>query len=265
MFEQIILGLVQGIAEWLPISSEGAIVAVKNTFFPNGETLSELIKLALFLHLGTFLAALIYFRKAVWTLTKTVSQLKVDDDNRKVLFFLVISTIVSGVIGFALLKTVGQFEDTLKVGSKFVNLLIALMLLVTTYLQFQTKRDGLKLDKDLGVKDGLLLGLTQGLAVIPGLSRSGLTVSTLLLRRFDDSTSLRLSFLMSLPIVLLGNIFLNFNLFLGGLTLGHMAALVSAFVSGILTIDLLLRLAKKVNFGYFTLFFAILMIASIFF
>jgi len=70
MLEGIILGIIQGITEWLPVSSEGILVLVKSNFFGEGESLREMIGFAVFLHLGTFLAALLYFRRDVWMLLK---------------------------------------------------------------------------------------------------------------------------------------------------------------------------------------------------
>ncbi len=264
MLEAIILGFIQGVAEWIPISSEGAIIAVKNTFFPDGQTLSELIRLALFLHLGTFLAALIYFRKDVWQLLKHLFQPKNStEENKKVFNFLLIATLISGLLGFALLQLVGHFEEKLKVGSAVINLLIAGMLLITAFLQLKKKENGLREAEDLKLSDGIILGLAQSFAVIPGLSRSGLTVSTLLLGKFNDTVALRLSFLLSMPIVLAGNLALNLEFF--NFSTNSVFALIASFLVGILTIDLLLKLAKKINFGYFALFFATLLIVSILF
>lgn len=263
MLESIILGLAQGIAEWLPISSEGAIVAIKNTFFPDGLLLSDTIKLALFLHFGTFLAALIYFRKDVWTLIQAFFKPKESSpENRKVLFFLIISTLISGGLGFLLLKSLAEFESQIETGSAFINLFVATLLFITAFLQLVAKKTGLRNEENLTTKDGIILGLVQGFAVLPGLSRSGLTVSTLLLKKFNDTTALRLSFLMSMPIVLLGNIILVLPTF--SFSLNALISLVAAFVSGLLTIHLLLKLARKINFGYFALFFGVLLIISVF-
>jgi len=108
--------------------------------------------------------------------------------------------------------------------------------------------------------DSILLGVLQGIAVLPGLSRSGLTVSGLLLRKFDDETALRLSFLMSIPIVLAGNIVLNLNKFsFDGYSL---LSLFFSFVFGLLTIDLLLRFARKINFGWFVFIFGMMTILA---
>jgi len=250
MLENFILGLIQGIAEWLPVSSEGIIVLVKTKFFGGAET-EVLIREALFLHLGTFFAALVYFRKDVKKLLKFNS---FDDSTKKLFSFLAIATVISGAVGYVLLQAIMALEDFVVIDAKRLMLVIGGLLLITAYLQFKSKKQ-LKGEKGIQKKDGILLGLVQGLAVLPGLSRSGTTVATLLVRGYDDSLALKLSFLMSLPIVLAGNILLN----LGGLTFSVELAvgLVTAFVFGLLTIDTLIRLTRKINFGYFVLIFAL--------
>ena len=263
MLEQIILGIVQGIAEWLPISSEGLIVLLVGNFFNKGIDLETIIRQALFLHLGTFLAALIYFRKDVISLIRALFNYRSADlERQKTLKFLIIATLISSLFGFILLKALTGLEEQLFFSAKVITLVIGLLLLITAVLQIKANKGGYKKISHLENKDGFLLGFIQGLAVLPGLSRSGLTISTLLLRKFDDVYALKLSFLMSLPVVLGGNIILNLQhgLFL----IEAIWGLIFAFVFGLLTIDLLLRFAKKVNFGYFVLFFGILVIASVF-
>ncbi len=111
--------------------------------------------------------------------------------------------------------------------------------------------------------DSLLLGGVQGLATLPGISRSGITVSTLLLKKFDDTTALKLSFLMSLPIILLGNILLNIGDIAQTFATASIYGLLTSFIFGLLTIHALIKLSKKINFGWFVLVFAILMMLSI--
>ena len=252
MLEQIILGIVQGIVEWLPVSSEGVLILIRTNFFPIEQGLEETIREVLFLHLGTFLAALLYFRKDVWKVW----------ENKKLFNFLLITTLISGILGYSLLKLFINLEEDLVLSSKVITLIIGLLLLITAYLQIKVSKRGDREIKDLNNKDSWLLGLMQGLSALPGLSRSGLTVSTLLLRKFNSHDALKLSFLMSLPIVLAGNIVLNLNSFSFSLEL--FVGLIFSFVFGLLTINLLLKIAKKINLGYFVLFFAILVIASIF-
>ena len=274
MLEQIILGIIQGITEWLPISSEGVIVLVAKNFFDE-QALEIIIKQALFLHLGTFLAALIYFRKDVWSLLSCFTGLFCrcpncnvrtpsinDQEIQKIFKFLVIATLISGFFCFILFKIFSGFEEQLDLSTKAITLIIGLLLLITGGLQIKARTGQHKKASELNNKDGLLLGFMQGLSVLPGLSRSGLTISTLLLRKFDETFALKLSFLMSLPIVLGGNIILNLNCL--EFSLEMLLGLIFSFVFGLITIDLLLKLAKKINFGYFILIFAALVLASVF-
>ncbi|VAW17354.1 Undecaprenyl-diphosphatase, partial [hydrothermal vent metagenome] len=116
---------------------------------------------------------------------------------------------------------------------------------------------------DIKMIDSVTLGIVQGFAALPGLSRSGLTVASLLLRKFDEEQAIRLSFLMSIPIVLAGNILLNIKDF--NPTLENLFGFFFSFVFGLATIHILLKVAKKVNFAYFVLLFGLLMIGSLFF
>lgn len=257
------MGIIQGITEWLPISSEGVIFLVKINLLNSLQSVETMVKTALFLHLGTLLAVLIYFRKEIIHLLKALFKYSSADlEEKQILKFLIISTLISGTFGFLLLKSFSGIIETNFTG-RLITGLIGVFLLLTAFIQIKSKKKKTyKKAKDLTNSDSILLGFVQGLAVLPGLSRSGLTVSALLLRKFDDFDSLRLSFLMSLPIVLAGNIILNFEYF--SLTVNNAIAIFFAFLFGILTIDLLLKLAKKVNFGYFVLLFGLITIIAVF-
>ncbi len=263
MLEKVILGIIQGVAEWLPISSEGAIFLAKARLFRNPIDAEQVIKEALFLHLGTFFAALIYFRKDVFTLLKALfNYQRQAREVKNLLNFLVVSTLVSGLIGILLIKGFADLGKTLNLTGKTISFFVGALLLITSLLQIKSRDYGLKREKDLKLKDGLILGFMQGAASLPGLSRSGLTVATLLLRKFEKSLALKLSFLMSLPIVLAGNIILNLKDF--SFNPLSLAELLSSFVFGFLTINFLLKIAQKVNFGYLVLIFGILTIVSVF-
>lgn len=260
--QPILLGLVQGIAEWLPVSSEGMLVLTQQTFF--GVTdFEQLISLALVLHLGTFLAALVYFWKDVVKILKAlVSYKTAKQEQRKLIQFLTIATLISGVLGLGLLASVQElFEADGNVG-KSITALVAVLLLVTAWLQFKAKDGGTKKIEDLALCDSITLGVVQGFAALPGLSRSGLTVAALLLRNYGKEAALKISFLMSLPIVLGGNIVLNAGAF--AWSQDTLIAVGVAFISGLATIHILLKVAKKINFGYFVLLFALLTLLSVF-
>jgi undecaprenyl-diphosphatase len=254
------------VAEWLPVSSEGLIFLVKTNFFQESD-ISVILESALFLHLGTFLAALVYFRRKVWRLLRTLFKYKgAGDNDKRILNFLIIATFVSSVLGYGLYIAVENSGPFLDMTSNVITLGIGILLLVTAGLQYRAQKNhlagnnNLKNYNNLSFRDGFILGFVQSLAALPGLSRSGLTVSALLLRRFNDNIALELSFLLSLPIVLGGNIVLN----LDKLSLAHneWIGLLASFVFGLLTIDLLLRLARKINFAHFVLFFGVLTILA---
>lgn len=254
MIDGIILGISQGISEWLPVSSEGVTALLSI----NSMSLTDIIELSLFLHLGTFFSALVYFRKDVIKLIKAILKYKTAEENVQKLFkFLFISTLFSGAIGLLIVRTIANF-DKYKTTSKAITLGIGLLLLLTALLLIKTKVTGSKKRKDLKMFDALLLGIVQGFSVLPGLSRSGLTVSALLIRSFDKVESLKISFLMSLPIVLGGNILLGLSNF--SITEKHIWGLTFSFIFGLTTIHVLIKLAERIKFGYFVLAFGLLTI-----
>lgn len=266
MWENIILGSLQGIIEWLPVSSEGVIFLVKKHFFSTeGETVKHIAQQALFLHFGTFLSALIYFRKRVWEILKIPFKYgKSSLEEKKLFNFLVIATLISGTLGWALISFVSdKLDQTWDNTVVSVTVFIGVLLLITGFLQLKAKVGGLRKTSDLKHKDSVLLGIVQGLAALPGLSRSGLTVSAFLLARFNKRTALVLSFLLSLPIILAGNIILNLDKF--NFTWASLLGLMCSFVFGLVTIKLLLKLAEKINFAYFVFIFAGLTFLSLWF
>ena len=257
--EAIILGAVQGITEWLPISSEGVTLFLSVNFFET-ITLTEVGRLSLFLHLGTSLAALTYFRKEIGQLLKKFfNYRKESSESRALIRFYVLATFVSG-IGFIIFKFLETLESIIEPQAKGLLIFLGLLLLVTGILQLVNKGSGQKTGEHSNMGDALWTGVAQGLAVIPGLSRSGLTVSALLLRGFEDDEALKLRFILSLPVVLAGNFLLDTVNF--ALTPEFFFALLFSFGFGLITIHGLLKLARKIQFGWFVLVFGFLVIGS---
>ena len=261
MLEQIILAIVQGVTEWLPISSSAAIYFVQTQIFGYTGTLDELLRDTLFLHLCTFLAALVYFRADVIELVKTLlSRDSVEEDKQKVFDFLFWSTVLTAAFAFFVYVLITDIEygtTNPNIGI-WLNVIIAVLLFVTAWTQLSVReKKSSKSELEIQKKDTVLLGFAQALSVVPGLSRSGTTVAVLLMRGFKKDLALRLSFLMSLPVVLGGNIILNYKEFANfGLT--QFVTVTVTFLVGIITIHVLLKLARRINFGYFVLFFAVL-------
>lgn len=262
MLEYLVLGLVQGVFEWLPVSSEGMILLVRELWF-NGGSLTEGVRLALFLHLGTVLAAIVYFYEDVWNLIKTLFQYKHSKLEDRVLFwFLFSATLATGVVGGIILYVLEKIDANDLPGRSLL-FGLGVLLLITAGVQLRkfTQARG-RSSGEATIPDGLLMGLVQGLAGFPGLSRSGSTVAVLLLRKFSDVAALRLSFLASIPIVIGGNIVLNYDKFY--LSGSGIVGLIASFLAGIATIHVMLLVARKVSVGYFVLGFAILVIAASF-
>lgn len=261
----IIIGIIQGIVEWLPVSSQGVITLITQAYQAN-ISLNELNRLILLLHLGTFFAALVYFRKDVTQLTRFLFQYKKSQaPTQKLLIFLLISTIITILMGGVLHLLLNHYlvlAHQSKIAGPTLTIIVGILLIITGLLQLKAKNTGKRTLKDLHWRDGVILGLTQAMATLPGISRSGSTVSLLLLIGFNKKDALKMSFLMSLPVVLLVNIILNFNAF----TLMSEAwpGLIAAFIFGLITIHWLLVLAERVNFSLFVLGFGALTIASVF-
>ena len=261
LFQQIILGIIQGITEWIPVSSEGFLLFVTSNFFGEIE-LDLFLRQALFLHLGTFFAALVYFRKEIKELLKgAMNYSNSDPETKRTLRFLIITTLISGVVGLAILN----FLDLVKIQevpftSASINFLIGFFLILTGIFQIKARSAGYRKEYHLKDKDSFILGVAQGVAAIPGLSRSGLTVSSLLFRGFDETTALRLSFIMSLPIILIANLVLNIHdfVFLKSMIFGFLFS----FIFGLGTIHLLMMFSRRVKFGHFVITFGVLAIIA---
>lgn len=255
MLEALVLGLAQGVTEWLPVSSTAVVWLLKEGLF-GSDPASETLRLALFLHLGTVLAAAVYLWRDVLALTRALIRGGGEEPaRRRTLWFLIVSTAITGAVGVGLMEALEALEPALRGAGRAITAGIGGLLLVTAALQWIRPEGGLRGANDLRFIDGILLGFVQGLAVLPGLSRSGLTVPTLLLRRVDDEEALRLSFLMSLPVVLGGNVVLNAEA-----ATPHAPALIglgASFLAGLATIHVLLRLARRLDFAVFVLVFGL--------
>ncbi len=232
--DYFILGIIQGIFEWLPISSQG-ITAVATSIL-----IKEVnpIDVALFLHIGTFFAVLIYFRKEwgrVFTLKDTAF-----------FRFLFIATLLSGIVGFLLYSLI----DNIVVGSSLL-LITGIGLLFTAFFHKFKKQKIVKGDK-LAVVSGLL----QGLSVIPGLSRSGSTIFGLSLGIKDTKEILKVSYMMSAPVTIGMALFMFIKEPV--LVQESWPALISSFFVGILSLDILLKFVEKVDFFKFAIIFATL-------
>ena len=268
--EQIVLGIFQGIVEWLPFSSEGILLFIKTVIFKHSSiNLEAFVREALYLHFGTFFAALIYFWKDVKDLIKGVFEYKnTDIITKKSIDFIFIATLISGglfLFGYFLLELL---KINLSLGTEFtltsqiLLFIVGGFLIITGITQIKSSKRGIRQIYQLKPKDGFFAGFMQSLAAFPGLSRSGLTVSSLLFRRVNETVALKLSFLMSLPVILIMNIVSLFRSGGAELAGSFIWGFLASFLFGYLTIGGLMKLSKRVKFGGFVIIVAVLVIIS---
>ena len=239
--EIIFLGIVQGLTEFLPISSSGHLYIIKNYLGMSG----ELLPFFVFLHFMTLLAICIFLRKEI---IKTLT-------DKKLLIHIGIITGITAAIGLFIDIFVKNLFDS-KYFVSFFLFLNAGILLTTRNTPEKRGRGAFKL------KDALILGALQGFAVLPGISRSGITIAGLLKRGFKAKESFALSFLMAIPIILAVSLlkikaFLNSGIPVFDMAIGGMAA----FFFGILALFIVRKtlISKKFDrFGHYCLIVAFL-------
>lgn len=255
--EAVLLGVIQGVAEWLPISSEGMLTLAMIHIFD--KPFSEAIVYALWLHVGTMFAAITYYQKDVGIVLREITTFEHLRKGSYSLLtkFLFFATLVSLVIGGSLYFIGVDYLDGASIGA---TILIGFALIITGLLQLTKKKN--TIHKDIRMKDSVVVGVLQGLAVLPGISRSGTTTATLLLQRYGTDQALRLSFLMSIPLVFASSIALLVfeEVVFSGYAL---VAVMVSFLVGLLTIDLFVKLARRINFAYFCLVFGVIVIVAV--
>ena len=268
MIEYIIIAILQGFTEWLPISSSGQTMIVSINLF--GISIENAYSLAIWLHLGTTLAVLLKFRGDYLRIIKSFAPKRfnvgiIDIKKRNWIIYATIGTGITALPLYFIFKIV--FLDVFSaIQGDIITLLISGLLILTGIIIIKTKKiyGNLVVEEvsnEKGRKDSFISGLVQGFSILPGISRSGVTVSSIMLEKYEQNNALRLSFLMSVPVaiasIIVDVIFGNGSIF-GTLDLiTIIITTLTSFLMGYLTIELLLRLAKKINFGYFCILYGI--------
>ncbi len=245
--EYIIIALLQGLAEWLPISSEGQLMLFLN--FASSINPYEAFVLVIWLHVGTAASVVARYPKEILNILTL--------NNRLDFKLLLIATIATAISGIPMYLFFESFINNAQ--GEFLNLLIGVLLIITgIILAISSKR--MFENKSVDSKIMFITGLMQGFAILPGISRSGVTVATLLLQKIEKETALKYSFLMSIPAILGAFFFENLKsgfvlpgepVFLG------IAELV-AFIVGFITMTALLRIAKTIDFSKFCIFMGLI-------
>lgn len=261
LIQAILMGIVQGLSEFLPISSSGHLVLTSNFYkiFKNIEIThsSQEIFFDIMLHLGTLIAVLIYFRKDLLAiledLIKSIKTRNFDSKNSKIGIYILIGTFFSILIAYPLTN----IAQHLVFKPAFVGLILIMTGVILLLSEFLAKKRNEK--QDITLKSAILIGIAQGIAALPGFSRSGLTIATGLLTGSDRTTSAKYSFLLSIPIIAGASLFyplleINFKDFS---TFNWTIILIGTLVSGIvgyLCIKFFMKFLAKFSltvFGYY--------------
>lgn len=254
--EAIVLGIVQGLTEFLPISSSGHVLFVPAIAgWPDpGAAFSAVIQL------GTMAAVLIYFRQDLWNILRAFlhslagdrTLWRTGDVDARVGWFIVLGTIPIGIFGLV-------FSNQIETAVRSVEL-AAIVMILFSFVLLAADRVGKRTRgvDSLTLKDGIIIGLFQVLALIPGVSRSGSTISGGLFLGLDRESATRYSFLLSVPAVVLSGLFELRKV--GEAGPGNpglwptLVATVLAFISGYAAIAFLLRYVRSHNFNIFVIY-----------
>lgn len=237
----IVLGVIQGVTEWLPVSSKAMVTLAGKFLF--GMEYQDALGSAIFLHSGTLIAATIYFRKDLSGIARSA----LDRDAKKdLLVFLAIATLITGILGTPLLFIALNFEFP----EWLFTLIIGVLLLGMGILQ-KSRKGGT--ETRLRPKNAAVAGFAQGLAGIPGVSRSGTTLAALMGEGYSLEDAMRLSFLMSIPAVM--GVEFALPVLKGGFEVSGplVAGSIAAGIVGYFTIDALLKVAARPDFYKMTL------------
>ncbi|HTY52967.1 MAG TPA: undecaprenyl-diphosphate phosphatase [Methanomicrobiales archaeon] len=261
LFSILVLGLVQGITEWIPISSKTQDTLVYLSFLHGN--LNLVVPILLYLHLGTVLSAALYFRGE---LRSIVGQLLRGPGEIRARFrgetgFLVTALLFTGLMGIPLLILEKESLGGLNASLLFIGM--GAGLLITGVLLLLQKRSAIRQREQVTWKDGVLTGLLQGLSVLPGVSRAGTSTTGLIWRGFDGESSFHLSFLLGIPTVVLAELIFYINGSLLALPVADGILLTAvSFLVGYVTIDLILKIVRRVNLAYLALALGLFIIGA---
>ena len=259
LIQSILMGIVQGLSEFLPISSSAHLVFTSNFYkvFKGIEIVQESnqeVFLDIMLHLGTLIAVLIFFRKEIMQILKALYLGLKNKDYSSLDFkygaYIFLGTIITVLIAFPL-NEVAEFLV-------FKPAIVGILLIFTGILLLSSEALAKKIKdkKEISLKSSILIAIAQGLAALPGFSRSGLTIATGLLNGLDRTTAARYSFLLSIPIILGASMvypFIKLD-FHEVISYNWTAIIVGTIVSGIvgyICIKYFLKFVSKFSLGIF--------------
>ncbi|MBS2212588.1 undecaprenyl-diphosphate phosphatase [Carboxylicivirga mesophila] len=256
IFEALILGIIQGLTEFLPVSSSGHLEIAKAIFGANAVA-KESMFMTVMLHGATAISTIVVFRKEIAEILKGLFQFKW---NEQTIFSLkiIVSMIPAAFVGVA-------FNDQIEALFESQILLVGMMLLVTSALLFLADK-AKTTEKGVSYMHAIIIGIAQAIAILPGISRSGATISTSVILGIDRTRATRFSFLMVVPLILgkmakdlLSSDFTTSDVSVIPVIVGFIAA----FITGLLACTWMIKLVRNSKLSYFSIYCAIVGLIAI--
>ena len=245
MLNAVVLGILQGLTEFLPVSSSGHLEIAKYVMRDN-RIAEESMMMTVVLHFATAVSTIVVFRKEVLRLLLGLLQFKQNEEFDFCVKIL-LSMIPAVLVGILIEDQIEQLFDKQL-------LLVGLMLAVTAVLLFLADR-AKTTDKNVGMLEGILIGIAQAIAILPGISRSGATISTSVLLGVDREAAARFSFLMVVPLIfgyIAKKILSDQFSFAGEGAMELLAGFIAAFLTGLFACTWMIRLVKQSRLSYFS-------------
>ena len=257
-FEALVLGLVQGLTEYLPVSSSGHLAIGSALFGIEGE---ENLAFTIVVHVATVLSTLVVLWKEIEWILRGMFKMKMNAETRYAIN-IVVSMIPIGIVGVFFKEEV---EIIFGSGLLIVGCMLMLTALLLTFSYYAKPRQ----KKDISIRDAFIIGLSQACAVLPGLSRSGTTIATGLLLGNDKARMAQFSFLMVIPPIL-GEALLDVMKMMKGEniagdipTFSLVVGFVAAFVSGCVACKWMINIVKKGKLIYFAVYCAVVGLVTV--
>ena len=247
IIDAIILGIIQGLTEFLPVSSSGHL-EIGKAILGDDSIPEESLLFTVVLHFATALSTIVVFKKDVLDIFEGLFKFEWNEE-AKFALKIIISMIPAAIVGFFL-------EDFMEVFFDGAILIVGIMLLITAVLLYLADM-AKTTNKDVSFKSAFVIGLAQAVAMLPGISRSGATISTSVLLGIDKTKSARFSFLMVVPLIFgkVAKDILGGDLNIENAQMASMGAgFIAAFIAGLFACTWMIQLVKKSKLTYFAIY-----------
>jgi undecaprenyl-diphosphatase len=265
IIDTVILAVVQGMTEFLPVSSSGHLVLVQQLLNLNDP---QIVLFDVFVHFGTLISVMVIFRKDIVEILRSflqaITKALLKEEYKKTEYFqlglaIIIGSIPAGLVGVVFHQQVEEiFTDP-----KFA----AMNIVITGLVLFLTRIAKPVEGKKVSILASFFIGLAQMIAILPGISRSGLTMSAALFMKVSPVQAARFSFLLSIPVILGATLLEAYKIIVFGTTIGFIQiiiGIVMSAVAGYAAIKMLLRVMEKGKFSWFSLYCLVVGIIGIF-